>query len=209
MSNDVLTRKQFDELYDGDGEGKFNLPGNVTVNIKLEYDECADLSDLGHFANEIPRHDYTFFYLDRATGRWLKSQPKVWKDIFAGLSPAEYIGRSDYKYFIADNHEQIKYAKVDYERMRAYYRQEWDMRIMCCQFLIDKGPYVTTTIQSGWIGHIESDGGDEYHQEVAYEQFSEIADYIDMGDLSPAEWLEQVQELNNVEFKLEEVKTAE
>ena len=115
------------------------------------------------------------------------------------------MGRNEFRYWNPSNHcppqdkDDERYIIEDYERMEAYARGDWHMVGVRAEAHVLAGPKGAQTrqvLRSAGLWGIESDSEKSYFQEVAEEQYAELADILkDFGvtripPFKDAEWKE-------------------
>jgi len=124
--------------------------------IIIEYipDNDADLDYLGKFSNEPSKFA-------------VKHEP---------------INRNEYKYFNADNVDNMKHAKENYKRMMDYEKGNFSIYGVKATAEIyteaGQGSWLINKISSGGLWRLESDGGEENFKEVEAEQLDDLKDVL-------------------------------
>ena len=164
----IITRDEIKDAYYNADNILIDIDSDTTLLIEHKIDDCPDLSHLGRYAASPHdrKLDYTYFWFDRAVGIWYKKVPGKWT-IFAGLSPKEHVPVGHYPYFIADNHDAIRWAKQDYARMQAYNDDQWYM-IGLVVTLEHKGLSATSSLWG-----IESDTPPDQMVDTIFELYEE------------------------------------
>lgn len=133
------------------------------ITFEKVIDECADISWIGKFANEIPEGKY---------------------------GVAHDGGSRHYPYFVSCNADNQEHAQADYDRMMEYERGEVNMyglkAVAETQTSQDGKTWTIHHIESAGLWGIESDAGDEFFRETWDDQLADLradlrADLIEYG----------------------------
>lgn len=85
---------------------------------------------------------------------------------------------ADGKGNLADEKEDMRYMRQDFERMESYHRGEWGMVGVYARASITVAGIIQT-VQSGGLWGIESDSDESYFAEIEAEQLSELVTVLE------------------------------